>query len=89
MLIASPNYDFVFMSDEELHRQLELEEMSQSEYDSAFGNLERKIEKKDKQIEKQEKQLGEQGKQLQQQKQELDQKDQYIKELLEQIKTLQ
>ena len=57
--------------DEELHHQLELEEMALREYESTFAEFERRIEEKDKKLEQNAK--------------ELKQKDKYIKELLEKL----
>ncbi|MCX6582826.1 MAG: hypothetical protein NT166_21835 [Candidatus Aminicenantes bacterium] len=57
--------------DEELQRQLELEEMALSEYESTFAEFERRIEEKNKKLE--------------QSARELEQKDKYIKELLEKL----
>jgi hypothetical protein len=57
--------------DEELQRQLELEEMALSEYESTFAEFERRIEEKHKKLE--------------QSARELEQKDKYIKELLEKL----
>lgn len=58
--------------DEELQRQLELEEMALSEYESTFAEFERRIEEKNKKLE--------------QNARDLEQKDKYIKELLEKLK---
>ena len=64
--------------DEELQRELELEEMALSEYESTFAELERRIEEKDKKIERSAKELEQKNIKLEQKEKKLKQS---VKEL--------
>lgn len=67
-------------ADGELYRQLELEELAQSEYENAFGELEERLEKQGKILVEKEQALEQKDRQL-------EQKEKQIRELMEKLKT--
>ncbi|MCP4152239.1 MAG: hypothetical protein GY757_31160 [bacterium] len=78
--------------DEKLRRQLELEEVAMMEYESAFGEMQRSLQKKEKElkqinVELKEKNsaLKEKDSVLKEKNSALKEKDNYIKELLQQL----
>ncbi len=87
-------------ADNELLRQLEVEEMAYREYEIAIGSYEKKLQEKEKAIQEkdnvlqeqekaiqeQEKAIQEQGEALQEKDKIIDEKERYIKGLLEKLK---
>jgi hypothetical protein len=67
-------------ADNELLEQMEMEELAQHEYETAFAPLERKIEKHEKTIEEKEKTIEEKDKTI-------EEKDKYISELLKKLES--
>ncbi len=70
-------------ADNKLLEQMEMEELAQHEYETAFARLERKIEKHEKIIEEKKKTIEEKEKTIEEKEKTIKAKDKYISELLE------
>lgn len=71
-------------ADNDLLEQMEMEELAQHEYETAFAPLERKLKKQLKIIEEQDKRI-EMHKKLEDKKKTIEEKDKYIRELLKKL----